>query len=144
MTDAKTILKMIETVDPSNTAKLDEIDARVWCYLRNYTYSYMEHYSAKGKAVKKIRYDDNGVFGLFTSNTKYTQSRDALKAIRPEGWFPISYYSEPCGYALALEKLHTGDHYQGNDETRVHYCSTEELAELHAVIQAIECERGQK
>ena len=33
MTDAKTILKMIESVYPANTAKLDEIDGRVAEYI---------------------------------------------------------------------------------------------------------------
>jgi hypothetical protein len=33
MTEAETILKMIETVDPADTEKLDEIDARVGEYL---------------------------------------------------------------------------------------------------------------
>jgi hypothetical protein len=33
MTAAETILKIIENVDPADTAKLDEIDARVWCWL---------------------------------------------------------------------------------------------------------------
>lgn len=32
MTEAQTILRMIEEVDPSDTVKLDEIDARVIPY----------------------------------------------------------------------------------------------------------------
>jgi len=32
MTTATEIVKMIEDVDPCDTAKLDEIDARVWVF----------------------------------------------------------------------------------------------------------------
>jgi hypothetical protein len=35
MSEAETILKMIKTVDPEDTAKLDEIDAQVWCFHAN-------------------------------------------------------------------------------------------------------------
>ena len=38
MTEAETILKMIETVDPADTTKLDEIDARVWCSVASYDF----------------------------------------------------------------------------------------------------------
>ena len=39
MTDAETILKMIENVDPADTAKLDEIDALVWCWYQQEPFS---------------------------------------------------------------------------------------------------------
>lgn len=39
MTTAQEILKLIESVDPADTAKLDEIDARVVCYVNEWKYS---------------------------------------------------------------------------------------------------------
>src|SRR5262249_23630579 len=68
---------------------------------------------------------------------KYTRSRDALKAIRPEGWFignMREYASREfmCGLyqrSSAEMEIVSGD------------LPTEELAELHAIVQAIEYER---
>lgn len=67
----------------------------------------------------------------------YTRSRDALKSIRPEGWgFSISHLNAVVAYRI-------------NDTGGFDYAlqtqklPTEELAELHAIIQAIEWERSQ-
>jgi hypothetical protein len=60
MTEAGTILKMIETADPADTAKPDEIDARVWCYLSSKPRfsAYRPRYEALGNsmAVPVIRW----------------------------------------------------------------------------------------
>lgn len=58
MTDHEIILKMIETVDPDDSVKLDEIDLAVYKYIGE----------------------------LHMMLPKVTRSRDALKAIRPDGW----------------------------------------------------------
>jgi hypothetical protein len=50
MTEAETILKLIESVDPKDTAKLDEIDARVWCYL------HYERFGSIGRHNEPIGY----------------------------------------------------------------------------------------
>lgn len=95
------ILKMIETVSPDDTEKLDEIDARVWVCLHlqgdfnisiNGGIIYYRHNSWPEDARTILQHP--------FQNPEYTRSRDALKAIRPEG-----------------------------------------LAELHAILQAIEFER---
>lgn len=108
---AAEILKMIETVDPADTAKLDEIDARVLEYI-----------------------NANGIIHRWSSRLKYTRSRDALKAIRPEGWT----YS--CGFVghARLCSVKRGAAFHAEK------LPSEELAELHAIIQAIEYERGIK
>lgn len=83
------ILRMIETVDPGDTVTLDEIDAKVECFLQQ-------------KELKIKRHDEYGQtyetkWNDFIGNgddeslvnielQQYTRSRDALKAIRPEGW----------------------------------------------------------
>jgi hypothetical protein len=135
VTDAQEILRLIETVDPNDTAKLDEIDARVWCVLNSEQFVCMSlsepafvcgssHYASCDKNLSEI--------------PSYTRSRDALKQIRPEGW----YYEGGSGYALMW-----GPHADTPPYERPElYGSgrTEELLELHAIISAIEYERTQQ
>jgi hypothetical protein len=177
MTEQK-ILQMIENVDPADTDKLDEIDARVWCYLKGYIY--MHHGSDDGKYIcfKKPkdcneRYECELVSDMaqeaFVRFPKYTRSRDALKAIRPEGFseyfinydYHVTGNGEALGYGWEAtieftpktkplwvrcwEKL---SKHNIPEENQVWFFNskvlpTEELAELHAIIQAIAYERSQ-
>lgn len=58
-------------------------------------------------------------------------------AIRPDGWTYIDISGHYGGkYTVYLSK---GAH---GENVRANWCNTEELAELHAVIQAIDYERG--
>lgn len=118
---AQEILKLIEEVDPKDTAKLDEIDARVWCYLNNQDQESTEF------GVPRWMYA--------VRSKPYTRSRDALKAIRPEGW--------------RVFNLSEGDMFEfdlGKTNARVFrgQAITEELAELAAIIQAINYEINTK
>jgi len=143
----KQILEMIESVDPSDTAKLDEIDARVWCYLESHTFACIkwdrifvldEHQCE----IEKF----NGICTL-----KFTRSRDALKAIRPEGWQYCMEHSPAIGFQCTLQdKMGSPDNppnifkspwYKAGSGGRTGL--TEELAELHAILQAIAHERGE-
>lgn len=130
MSDAQTILKMIETVSPDDKAKLDEIDARVGFYLGEHK-NLEDYYRGKDQDAKI----EHAVF--WGHITKYTRSRDALKAIRPEGWtFAIDASAPESGIEVMFWK--------GKFQAEiVSDCKTEELAELHAIIQAIEYERSQ-
>lgn len=111
MKDHETILKMIEEVDPNDTAKLDEIDRLV------------------------DEYEWNGVSQLLYP-PQYTRSRDALKEIRPNGWvFTITSGNEPLVWCLKNGV---------QIKAVVNEFTTEELAELHAIIQSIAYERGEK
>lgn len=121
MTPAQEILNLIETVDPSDTAKLDEIDRAVRLYID----------PAQDAYEKEFLYDLK----------KYTRSRDALKSIRPGEWtfqiqnasygFDVFYYPPMFGLV------------EGPSPMRSFALPTEELAELHAIIQAIEYEMNQ-
>jgi hypothetical protein len=139
MTQADEILRMIETVDQSDKENLDEIDARVFCFLLDREFSCIE---GNGRWV---RFTDG--HKTFNASVSYTRSRDAIKAIRPEGWFSGA---EPN---FEDQGMYCGLYFQGhaqNDSkliahaTQFKMMATEELAELHAVIQAIEYERGNK
>ncbi len=126
MTDAQTILKMIEEVDPSDTAKLDEIDLRVCAYVTGWRV-------IEGGWIGKTGAGD------MQEPPQYTRSRDALKAIRPEGWnFEMRSHDDGVYYEC----------WRLNDDGYVcqyqpsHTSKTEELAELHCIIKAISHERG--
>lgn len=132
MSDAQTILQMIETVAPDDTAKLDEIDARVWCWINGYEFIGTPWFFEDKFTGWTMKFD-NGDERLVRagSSKQYTRSRDVLKAIRPEGFFPEIVLDEG-GCAICKNK--------GIDSMCL---PTEELAELHAVIQALEHERSQ-
>lgn len=138
---ADEILRMIEAVDPADSAKLDEIDARVFCFLP----------TPNGlPPMKFVRmFGDGYCFSAIPAggreapyalpNPRYTRSRDALKAIRPEGWIMgICFKIQANGYCAGLYRLSAE-----NDIAEEHSepLPTEELAELHAILQAIEYER---
>jgi hypothetical protein len=135
---AKETLQMIETVSPDDTAKLDVIDARVWCWLNgknfykdgNLNCWWDESRVSPWQARWLVEY-------LEDENWRYTRSRDALKAIRPEGWqFCVTNYDD--GQAEIIT-YHAGELV---GEIGQKWLPTEELAELHAIIQAIEYERN--
>lgn len=130
---ATEILRLIENVDPSDTAKLDEIDARVWCYIEELQYVGT---SKRGPVPMFLYNYDKEEFAASFNGKKYTRSRDALKAIRPEGWdYACSYTSGRWAELWKQDNLW---------RCVANNLPNDELAELHCVIQAIEYERNQK
>lgn len=128
---ADEILKLIENVDVNDSDALDGIDARVICYLNGYTFNRL-HPSYPEKYRFWIKGEDGSESKDFVG---YTRSRDALKSTRPDGWiFQVSpCYKEWQGFALS------------NDDKNMLSTTilpTEELAELHAIIQTIEWSRN--
>lgn len=141
---AQEILNLIKTVDPADIAKMDEIDARVWCYLNHDTHEFLGRGKFEYSYADPNQDAESGIYN--TRAEKYTRSRDVLKTIRPSGWYVGGIYDDAAtgqydnGYYFILRnKLKTG-------ETARHQMAygmpTEELAELHAIIQAIEYERN--
>lgn len=129
------LLNMIENVSPDDTAKLDEIDARVWCWLSDYRFAGTRHdrvfvLDENQCEIEKL----NGVCTL-----KYTRSRDALKAIRPEGWCFIGGMVGKYADMTATKLLPETPEFTAHQ----YDLPTEELAELHVIIQVIEYERGE-
>ena len=118
MENHEQILKMIEEVDPNNRELMEEIDILVWEY---------------------IGFDKNSERKI-DDCPDFTTSRDALKKIRPEGWGfdhdVIFNKWEVVGYVT--------EGYSKNYPSVESYCylPTEELAELHCIIQAIAHERA--
>ena len=148
------ILKMIEEVGPADTDKLDEIDARVWVFTERPGHMYggiwqdgsATHFGGKiRRSIFSVTKTDEGHNKNHDGAEywpKYTRSRDALKAIRPDNYYP-DFYTGPKGAIVNLcipfncEKYgkHAGTCFDSG------LMPTEELAEIHAIIQAIDYER---
>ncbi|PSL23496.1 hypothetical protein [Dyadobacter jiangsuensis] len=142
MIEAETILRLIETVDPNDTEKLDEIDARVYCYVRPEEFSYVSMSDNTDKDyccysfIAKYLGPKEKFVGLDMSRLiiRYTRSREELKAIRPDGvkWIRTTF----CVDMGSISSIHIG-----STIIDAGVLPTEELSELHAIIQAIDYER---
>ncbi len=147
MNDAEIILKMIEEIGSASQGtyeiqqRLNEIDARMECWMlrRNFVMSYYE------RGHLRYKYDTPDGLKIGGMIIKYTRSRDALKSIRPKGWYIGGIFDE-----TSIGQFDTGYNFvlrNGLAEEvecqhfRSYRHATEELAELHAIIQAIEYER---
>lgn len=144
---AQEILRLIESVDHNDSVKMDEIDARVWCFLNDRAYhgkdgkgrfAYNLHYPLSMRHPRK----------RINNDERFTRSRDALKRIRPKRMriYSLGYWRGTnnwfCSYGIFDEKGN-GRQIFHPDEIRPP-STTEELAELHAILQAIAYERGEK
>jgi len=134
MTDARKILEMIENVAVDDVAALDEIDARVFCYVRK-----VEFISSGPRAFK---YESMAGGRDISSRymQRFSRSRDALKAIRPDSWVmnvsPMRTSGmSVCGYIASISLYPTY-----LDTIKI--LPTEELAELHAILQALDHARN--
>lgn len=135
MSDHEIILKMIAEVSPDDNEKLRIIDELVLKFIENIPES---------------------LFPKVYVLPRFTTSRDALKAIRPKGWFvqiTSNNQTENNHYHVRLySENHRGSPLEMSDghiiytKHSVNYNNgkTEELAELHAIIQAIAYERENK
>lgn len=125
------ILKMIEEVSPDDTAKMDEIDRLVSEYLPTKNSACFD--CGWGTIISQKSYHgDNGTVQV----VPFTRSRDALKAVRPNKQMMLT--QSISGYwGCDIRK------YPLEDEWFIGIAPTEELAELHAILQAIAHERKQ-
>jgi len=79
------LLTMIENVDPTDTEAMDEIDAHFWHWYRGDEY----------RVKPNIRYE---------GRENVSTSRDALKAIRPEGWLVVDVEQYPSEWRFVLDR----------------------------------------
>lgn len=140
------ILKLIETVDPSDKDKLDEIDARVWCWLYGHIFHRVD-YSGLIKScfyTRKNEIEENWHHMGYIRG--YSRERDILKKIRPIIEH-VSFTSKEDFKWNQETKEYIRDYYfyftHGTKMiAQSPYLPTEELAELHAIIQVITYERS--
>lgn len=137
MIDADTILKMIESVDLSDKRDVEELDVAVWEYTKRWKVlsSYNRCITVEDDCVA------SGKLTLpYNDLPFYTRDRNALRKICPEGW---KIYRK---YYLKTEDKHLVKLAPPRICSIRYVCSprlpTEELAELHAIIQAIRFERS--
>jgi len=140
------ILSMIEEVNPDDTTTLDKINILTLGYIAGADVHIIEiDYDGSVYAMNALREEVDLHRSYNKNEIDFTRSRDALKAIRPEGWYldhaGISYAQG--GFSCTL--------WRGKDKELIYSdpflnpkkVGTEELAELHAIIQAIAYERSQ-
>ncbi len=141
MTPAEKLLKMIEDVDPDDSDTLDEIDARFWCFSNGEVFEKAKRKyvgSALGDCICINFYhpDAGHGNGFTTIREYYTRSRDVLKAARLKDWTYSSHQNRKgfeypkLGWVVSLGSV-----------CRSPILPTEELAELHAIIQAKEWDK---
>jgi len=118
---------------------LNEIDARTVCFEEGNTYIGMCSSTNKGITRFMMKVGRHTVVVPLTGKFKYTRSRDALKDIRPEGWTPTKLMGNVINKLWSFGLYH----WPSNTSTVQTSLPTEELAELHAIIQAIDYERSQ-
>ena len=130
--EAKHILTLIENVDKDDAKTLDEIDARVWCLRHEVLFeldkvlSCHRYYLSADKVLPHHKIKEN-----FHTYPELHLSRDALKAIRLDGWEIRAHQSMSYGKPEFIFSLLKHGHL-----TELKLLPTEELAELHAIIQS--------
>lgn len=143
MSESDKILELIEGANPHDEAVMREIDARVWCYTDLYGKKKFDDLT-KGIWDTPYWFDDSMMDkGGDVRCPLYTISRDALKSIRPDGWWPqLGFHA-----AAELDGFSFPDRWDcclWHKDWPFKACrdmATEELAELHCIIQAIKWER---
>lgn len=129
MTTADELLRLIDTVDRHQIDKLDDLDVLVDWYL--YPQAGYHLGQLPGGRYRIIK---TGHYAMKPIHNVYTRSRDALKAIRP---FPGWCFTVGLTHCEAI-------HFDRDVKLGKHGAKSEELAELHVIIQAIEYERTHK
>ena len=118
------ILTLLEAVDDNTTDEtLDEIDAQFWCLRKGLEFMY-----ADDEYVEYMCPLENTQHTALFS-IKCTRSRDALKAVRLKGWFiHVDAFSESLSEFSARG-------WSGAHIVNTPMLHTEEIAELHALVQ---------
>ena len=95
---AQQILRMIETVDPADTATLDEIDQDFHFWLTG-------EYVCPAVLETHVMIQVNGVDveNIVAACPQYTRSLDAQKAIETEGWEWQASFGGGC-YTYTYDK----------------------------------------
>lgn len=142
MTPGQEILRLIENIGIPDYKKFAEIDARCNCYIRKLDYV---HHEIGKTGLLSYKYKSEGpgsAYGMrwAVSARRFTHSRDDLKHARPVGWiFNTVYYAQEQKFSTAAYHEKVGFMNQVHEGALLHM--TEELAELHGIIQAMEYDK---
>lgn len=160
MNQGQKILQMLEAVDNNTSDKtLDEIDARFWClvnkktYLTNYYAGSRENPDGIGVFIEGHTYKNNSGhvmdiykylnLGTWHCDLKpyitirtYVRSRDTLKAVRLEHWTYNIHVDYTGGdHSLKQWCAYRYENIGGQVYIKTPELHTEEIAELHAIVQ---------
>lgn len=134
---AKHILKMIEgCTEDTGKEVYNEISASLECILNGHKFKSLERWVPCGKYRVKYFADTPDREHTMLECGMYTHCRTTLKQARPEGWFiEISHVNSGFDWGCTMESIENikvVGYLHGTDKGFM----TEELAELHAIIQA--------
>lgn len=132
------LLKMIEEVDPADSTAIEEIEARYICFKMRDVYEGITHDTSTDETpMAKGR---NGVYYF----DNYATSRDVLKRERPDNVSLTITAFIKMNFCFCTANY--WDTKGGTPSDPLPFLSpdlpTEELAEFHAIIQAIAYDRG--
>lgn len=133
MNNLQTILYMMENSDLSDKKILKEIDARVFC-------ADLQHEFVLFNEYVLVTLPPTGIESAWDNWSKYTRSRDALKPMRPDGWF-FAVRHDPLYMAKVKYDCKASSKQQHLYSPQF---DTEECAELYAIIQVIKFEEDNK
>ncbi len=139
---SKEILELIERVLPDDTAAMDEIDARVWCFVKELAFEEIESnwcwFILDGIRSKRP----------MDYMAKYTRSLDAQEAIDTNGWFfdisNILPYPWKDNTVITRCRAYKWGPFCISPKSFRSDLSIEVLARLHAKIQIVDYERNNK
>ena len=148
MTNHATLLKMIEEVDPSDTDALDEIDARVWCFIENIEYKNhelregdMAYRTRDAILINKVPYPYGDDFDCEICEYFYTRSLDAQESLIPDNWIFTNMWYGLDDHSEMQYEMRRAPYTNNDPALSSEYLPTERLARLYTIIQAIAYER---
>jgi len=135
---AKKLLTMLEAVNDDTAVEvLDEIDARFDCFINEDEFDRMSAGDSSGSF-----YWAKGAMSPYMNDREYTRDRNALKAVRDaelEGYgFRLYQNSRNSFVAWMFMSWEEPEKRTTGTDKSLH---TEEIAEAHAIIQAIDWKR---
>ena len=135
--EVKSLLTAISSAKVDDVQAMDRINEAVYCYVKQVEFV-KRTYPASDMITFK---DKDGVFSAFCP--QYHNDRNALKAIRPNGWTLdsiIFYGSRSQNIKFWKAEIHRS----GEPSTVLasRGMPTEELAELYCIIAAIQHDRA--
>lgn len=151
--EAQKILDLITSVDPDDAGAMDEIDARMWCFINNKTLHRITHGASQSKRRSLCVHTCFEVVGNYSdinktkrkndmktakkSSAQYTRSLDAIKVVED------AELEDFCAVVTrATDKRYKALIWFNKQEFHAPVSiKTEQLARLYAVVMAIDWKR---
>lgn len=152
MSELLKILSIIERIKHYQETTIEELNARIWCFLHELEYIGYEEKDVtcmfEGDFLRKEKVFLGRSKEMKIASIKfvpeYTKSRDLIKSIRPKGgvWIELKTASDGDAICKFGKLQENGKEIYCFDTSKIDFLPSEELAELWCVLQAIEWERN--